>query len=760
MEKLTKLIPKEPNNKLKNKKENISSTKKEIPNSNKKNTMTYTNNKNQKEKISNKKKESDVHYKKINNDSIKNIKKNEFYKSKKNSSSTGRIRAYKNKYNSPNINYSKYNNINKTFINYSYQNDNKFNLENTSNKIDFGHPPVNDHFLYNTHYFTNRYSTGNFPSNYTYINRIYNNLASNNYYDMLNPNENLYTSAYENRSWFQGNINDDNLGGKIIKKSNSSSSLIFSNNEMNRFQRMKNEGKYEIIKIKFPREQIINNNKVKIIPGKLEVINPNKDIIKFIEPNKYIVRSNSQKQIINPENIIINNGFVNMNNNYYVNNNIKNGNEQININNKDKISNNIAQKIFIGNIVKNNSLNNIINSNNDANKEYIKSYPINNFENKLIGNNLYDYLNNHYQYNTNTNIYKNNPIYNNYNNDLFESKLNNINIENNINSPKYINNNKINIIYNNNNKNNTNNFHLKKDKINLTLNNNDYNNKFINNDYNNDANEKIKYNGLTPRLKTDINYINYPNQKNLNNNPVNNFNNINANFIHKEYLSDRKIFQKINNTNYNHQICKFKSPTKVFSNLIVQCSIQILIKKSKKYKLIKHKIITYYPQKLQIEIRPCYYFQPTKLKKKIPVPKNKIPIYPYKLLNKPPIPKKICPPNYVNDYNNFASKKRIVHNKVKRRRPVFKIPPCKKASVSQGKSLTFIHKYYDENFILEEDDEEDKLNKSEKKKRIKLDKKIEKNYLSDNEENKKRKNLNFKININIINMKNDNKPKI
>ena len=577
---------------------------------------------------------------------------------------------------------------------------------------------------------------------------------------MLNPNENLYTSAYDNRSWFQGNINDDNLGGKIIKKSNSSSSLIFSNNEMNRFQRMKNEGKYEIIKIKFPREQIINNNKVKIIPGKLEVINPNKDIIKFIEPNKYIVRSNSQKQIINPENIIINNGFVNMNNNYYVNNNIKNDNEQININNKDKISNNIAQKIFIGNIVKNNSLNNIINSNNDANKEYIKSYPINNFENKLIGNNLYDYLNNHYQYNTNTNIYKNNPIYNNYNNDLFESKLNNINIEKNSNNPKYINNNKINIIYNNNNKNNTNNFHLKKDKINLTLNNNDYNNKFINNDYNNDVNEKIKYNGFTPRLKTDINYINYPNQKNLNNNPVNNFNNINANFIHKEYLSDRKIFQKINNTNYNHQICKFKSPTKVFSNLIVQCSIQILIKKSKKYKLIKHKIITYYPQKLQIEIRPCYYFQPTKLKKKIPVPKNKIPIYPYKLLNKPPIPKKICPPNYVNDYNNFASKKRIVHNKVKRRRPVFKIPPCKKASVSQGKSLTFIHKYYDENFILEEDDEEDKLNKSEKKKRIKLDKKIEKNYLSDNEENKKRKNLNFKININIINMKNDNKPKI
>ena len=82
---------------------------------------------------------------------------------------------------------------------------------------------------------------------------------------------------------------------------------------MNRFQKMKNEGKYEIIRIKFPREKIINNNNVKIIPGKLEVINLNKDIIKLFEPNKYIVKSNSQKQKINQENIIINNGFVNMN---------------------------------------------------------------------------------------------------------------------------------------------------------------------------------------------------------------------------------------------------------------------------------------------------------------------------------------------------------------------------------------------------------------------------------------------------------------
>jgi len=535
MENMTKLTPKESNNILKNKKENISSSKKLIPNSNKKNILTYRNNKNQKEKISNKKKELDVHYKKINNDSIKNIKKNELYKSKKNSSSTGRIRAYKNKYNSPNINYSKYNNISKTFINCSYQNDNRPNLENISNKRDFGCPPINDQFLNNTHNFTDRYSTGNFHSNYTYINNQYNNLTFNSYNNILNSNENIYASVYENRSLFQ-NINDDNLGGKIIKKSNSSSSLFFNNNEMNRFQRMKNEGKYGIIKIKFPREKIINNNKVKIIPGKLEVINPNKNIIKFIEPNKYLDRSNSQKKIINQENIIINNGFVNMNNNYYVNNNMKNGTEQINENKKDKINNNMTQKIFIGNIVKSNSLNNITNYNN---KEYINNYPINNFENRLIGNNLYDYLNNHYQYNTNTYIYKSNPIINNFNNDLFKPKLNNINIENNNNNPKYISKNKINTIYNNNNKNN---FYLKNDKINLKLNNNDYNNKFINDDYNNDVNEKKIFNELTPRFKTDINYLN---QKNLINNPVNNFININANYIHNEYFSDRKILQNI-----------------------------------------------------------------------------------------------------------------------------------------------------------------------------------------------------------------------
>ena len=102
-----------------------------------------------------------------------------------------------------------------------------------------------------------------------------------------------------------------------------------------------------------------------------------------------------------------------------------------------------------------------------------------------------------------------------------------------------------------------------------------------------------------------------------------------------------------------------------------------MVKKTKKLKLAKHKLINYYPPKIQLEMRPCLVFQPILPKKK----KNK---------------KKKIPKN-----------ERMSHNKVKHIRPVFKIPPFKKASLSQGKSLNFIHKYYDENFILEEDNEED-----------------------------------------------------
>ena len=58
--------------------------------------------------------------------------------------------------------------------------------------------------------------------------------------------------------------------------------------------------------------------------------------------------------------------------------------------------------------------------------------------------------------------------------------------------------------------------------------------------------------------------------------------------------------------------------------------------------------------------------------------------------------------------------------KPKKKRPVYKIPPSKKRAVSQGRSLAFIHKYYDENFILEEDNEDNASDSENKKQNKKL----------------------------------------
>ena len=73
---------------------------------------------------------------------------------------------------------------------------------------------------------------------------------------------------------------------------------------------------------------------------------------------------------------------------------------------------------------------------------------------------------------------------------------------------------------------------------------------------------------------------------------------------------------------------------------------------------------------------------------------------------------------YEKDNDGIERENEIVTvepQKPKKRRPVYKIPPSKKRAVSQGRSLAFIHKYYDENFILEEDNE-DNASDSENKK--------------------------------------------
>ena len=89
------------------------------------------------------------------------------------------------------------------------------------------------------------------------------------------------------------------------------------------------------------------------------------------------------------------------------------------------------------------------------------------------------------------------------------------------------------------------------------------------------------------------------------------------------------------------------------------------------------------------------------------------------------------------------SAENVIPDKKKYKRPVYKIPPSRKRSISEGKSLAFIHKYYDENFILEEESENDdngsdneitKYNKNKIFQEVKIQKIVKNNNVNDNED--------------------------
>ena len=70
-------------------------------------------------------------------------------------------------------------------------------------------------------------------------------------------------------------------------------------------------------------------------------------------------------------------------------------------------------------------------------------------------------------------------------------------------------------------------------------------------------------------------------------------------------------------------------------------------------------------------------------------------------------------PSYNN--NDFVNEKNeeiksVIQHKIERKRPVVALPSLQKRSLSQGKPFNLINKYYDENFILEDDEENIKLN--------------------------------------------------
>ena len=493
---------------------------------------------------------------------------------KKSLSPPTKIRAYKNKYNSPEINRLNPRDKNSMLLDIKH-------FKNKSKENNIIYNPINTQII----------SKKNFYNEIIGINRNQNELDPDNENNRLTFTENFSLNNEDNLTNFTNNVNS-----KLLKKSKSTNEYNLGNKEQ--FEEL-NKRNYDLIKIRFPRENIITNKSIEIIPGNLQLLYP--------ENNKNLIR-NTDKQIINQENIIINNGFVNMNNNYYVNNNnIENNNN----NNQKQINDNYSN-------LDNDKYINQFNTNNYFEPNMVNLNFINKIPDKLSNMNYNNYYINpnkipklnalKFNFNNNKNIFipQNENKESNYNLDIPDIDYNNKESYNSCHTPR-----------------------ISSEKSNIRMN--------ISPPY-------YKKIGLS---RTNYDFINYQKQFI---NPVPNPQNFRPNF-HP-------------NISFNY-----------ISILKIQYPVQIMIKKSKKKIILaKNKLINYYPPKVQLEIRPCFIFQSLNQKK-------------------------------IN--NKKIQKNKKNKNKVKHKRPVFKIPPCKKACLSQGKSLTFIHKYYDENFILEEDDEEE-----------------------------------------------------
>ena len=609
------------------------------------------------------------------------IKKNEINNisfSKKSISPQGKIRAYKNKYNSPEINRLKQTNKNKMILDIKYFK--KINNSNNNNHQTVKDEPDSS----NKQFPINNLDTKDISTEILSKEKIYENNAKKtgniNYAknNMENETENLNTVQNNIRNL--DNINSDIIKNeKVLKKSNSLNEFYFKNNEIfngfDKFKKIKKDINFEFIKMNFPKENIIKNKSIEIIPGNFEILNCNN--------NKNIFMNNSDKQIINQENIIINNGFVNMNNNYYLNNNninnnikkIDDSNDIINNNINDiKNNNNINYKNdiiyntndFLGSKLMNfdiinKSSNNFLNMNYNQNRNYKyvnKQYINQKILNKLNAKTEFD-LNYNYEFNP---LYKSENLFSD--NFINETKQSNLNLEENNFEPNYI--------------------------------------------------------SHSPRLSLKNNFENFPDfnhkKMEIDEKPF-----INKRIIHNNFSRNENILKPISNPQYFHPNFHPNIPFQYISILKIQYPVQIMIKKSPKLRLVKHKLIQYYPPKTQIEIRPCLIFEPLykriRKNKKIPKDKNK------------------------------------EHKKIKHRRPVFKIPPFKKVSLSQGKSLNFIHKYYDENFILEEEDDEEDNNikgiiNTERQRKEKNDINNDKIENKNNEDKKEE----IKIMMNYINL--------
>ena len=296
---------------------------------------------------------------------------------------------------------------------------------------------------------------------------------------------------------------------------------------------------------------------------------------------------------------------------------------------------------------------------------------------------------------------------------------NNINIQQNLNNNANIN--KINMIQNSNVMNN-NNIHNINNKENMNQNNIKQNVPQINNN-NQNLNYQNQQNIFVNAQKMQLQQV--PNNTIIGNiiikdgkayylNPVQNSNinpNINENYNHQLNIQNRQIPNQIN----QNQIYNLQNNNMIAKNNNIMDNNQIMnnqiIYKDQNGNIINIPKPTQQPQQPKQQQNPQPQLRNGKIKKK-----------------------KLSRVARILQEKDSRQQKPTLQYQVERNRPVYAVPPSKKRSVSQGKPFTLINKYYDNNYILEDDKEED--DKNEEINNIHIEKNLSEDENNDNDDEK------------------------
>ena len=426
-------------------------------------------------------------------------------------------------------------------------------------------------------------------------------------------------------------------------------------------------------------------------------------IINNADKNKF------KKVIKTPKNIKVKNNILDNNND---NNNIKTSSQNINNEEKENNTKNIS----------NNEINNQNNSNNISNNSNNNNIKKNNNNRNNSTNNTKDKKNIKKNNKNKTNISKNNTNKKNIkkNNNNINNNINldnNLNVDNNINYNSVKNkneNNNINIINNNdinkdiNNKSINNN--IKEVNIKLNINNKKKNNdkkeekqkaKAKTNKINNNDNKSSKQKKADKNIKNTNNITNN-NEETDRSEPINSNLNLltKANSINEsennpqdeiikiETKKEKDSFSHDSNNNDNNinnlDNEKINKENKIVKNNAFNLDLSKKKEGKKKNSKSETSLINRYNNFLSKKERD------DSASKNINSSQEKKPDY------------------NNNDYTTeeIQEIKPVIQHNIQRKRPVYTLPPSKKRSISQGKPFNLIHKYYDENFILEDDEEE------------------------------------------------------